>query len=89
MPNSARLSPSVPPLVKTISAARQFSNAANLLASMLHGGARLLPLLMNRRRVAELLAEVRTHRLEHLGQKRSGRVIVEVHPSHGFPILAV
>ncbi len=60
----------------------------NLLAGALDRCPRLLPLLVNRRGVAKLLEEVRTHRLKHLGQKRSGSVVVEVNPSHGLSILA-
>src|ERR1035441_1528406 len=37
----------------------------NLLARVLHGGASLLSLLMNGRRVAELLEEVGAHGLKH------------------------
>ena len=54
----------------------------NLLARVLHGGARLLSLLMNGRRVAELLEEVGAHGLKHFGKKRSGGVVVEVDPMH-------
>ena len=54
----------------------------NLLARVLHRRARLLSLLMNGRRVAELLEEVGTHGLKHFGKKRSGGVVVEVDPMH-------
>src|ERR1019366_2797505 len=54
----------------------------NLLARVLHSGARLLSLLMNGRGVAELLEEVGTHGLKHFRKKRSGGVVVEVDPMH-------
>src|ERR1700742_3559755 len=40
---------------------------------------------MDGRGVAKLLPEIRAHGLEHLGQKRSCRVIVEVNPAHRNP----
>src|ERR1039457_987331 len=46
----------------------------NLLARVLHGGARLLSLLMNGRRVAKLLEEVGTHGLKHFGDRKSTRL---------------
>ena len=55
----------------------------NLLTRVLDRGARLLSLLVDGRRVAEPLEEVRTHRLKHLGQKRRRGVVVEIDAVHG------
>ena len=63
----------------------------NLLARVLDSPARLLALLMNRRGIAKLLEEVGAHRLKYLGQKRRGRVVVEIHSAHknSCPLLVV
>src|SRR5206468_3620911 len=54
----------------------------HLLTRLLHRSARLLALLVDRGRVAELLEEIRSHRFKHVGQERAGRVVVEVDPVH-------
>src|ERR1039458_5182483 len=62
----------------------------NLLARVLHRRARLLSLLMNGRRVAELLKEVGTHGLKHFRKKRSSGVVIEVDPLHSrFSLFAL
>ena len=43
---------------------------------------RLLPMMMDGRRVAEMLAKVGPHGLENFRQNRSRRVIVEINPPH-------
>jgi hypothetical protein len=53
-----------------------------LFASVFNRRTGLLPLLMDRGRVAKLFYEVRAHRLEHIGQERGGRIVVEVYPAH-------
>src|SRR5580658_2753174 len=60
-------------------AVQQFGN---ILASMLHRGTRLLALLMNGRRIPELLDKMRPHRLKHFRQERSCGVVVEIHAMH-------
>ena len=55
MPNSARLSPSVPPLVKTISAVRAPEQLSDAVSRLLDRSPRLLPLLVDGRGVAEAL----------------------------------
>ena len=81
-PEIARLSPSVPPLVKTISDARQPSKAATDSRASLHRSPRLLPMMMDGRGIAEVLPKIWPHGLEHLGQNRGGGVIVEIDAVH-------
>src|ERR1700746_3991354 len=45
-------------------------------------GARLLPMMMDRRGIAEVFGKIRPHSFEHLRQKRCGGVIVKVDPTH-------
>ena len=52
------------------------------LAGVFDGSPRLLPMMMDGGSIAELLSEIRTHRLEHVGQQRSRGVIVEVNAVH-------
>ena len=54
----------------------------HLLASVFHSGSRLLALLVNRGRIAELLHEVRPHGVEDFRQQRAGSVVVEVYAVH-------
>jgi uncharacterized linocin/CFP29 family protein len=54
----------------------------HLLASVFHSGSRLLALLVNRRRIAELFNEVRPHGVEDFRQQRAGSVVVEVYAMH-------
>ena len=88
-PKIARLSASVPPLVKTISDARQPSKRRNRFARALDRRPRLLPMMMDGRGVAEVLAEVRPHGLENLGQNRRGGVVVEINPAHHTPSIVL
>src|SRR5689334_13901966 len=53
------------------------------LTRAFHRGSRLLPMVMDGRRVAEVLAEIWAHGLKNLGQHRRSRVIVEVNSAHG------
>ncbi len=54
----------------------------NLLAGMLDRRPRLLALPVDGRGIPKLLEVVRTHRLEHLGQKRAAGVVVEIDLTH-------
>jgi hypothetical protein len=58
--------------------------ASNRFPCALHRSPCLLSMMMDGRRVAKVLAEVRAHSLENLGQHGSGRVIVEVNPPHRY-----
>ena len=51
-------------------------------ARALNRGPRLLPMMMDGGRVAEMLAKVRPHGIHHFGEHRSSRVVVEIDPSH-------
>ena len=51
----------------------------------LHRCPRLLPMMMDGRRVAKVLREVRPHGLKNLRQHWRGRVIVEIDSAHGTP----
>ena len=53
-------------------------------ARLLHCRVGLLSVMVNRRGIPKLLAEVRLHRLENLRQHGSGRAIVEIDSSHGI-----
>src|SRR5438874_13780319 len=55
----------------------------NRFARALHGGTRFLPMMMDGRRVPEMLAEVGTHGVENLGENGGAGVIVEIDPTHG------
>ena len=48
---------------------------------------RLLPVMVDGRRVAEVLREVRPHGLENLGQHWGGGVVVEIDSAHRRPVL--
>src|SRR5207248_7838960 len=50
----------------------------NRFARPLHGGPRFLPMMMDGRRVPEMLGEVGPHGLENLGEDGRARVIVEI-----------
>ena len=54
-------------------------------ARVLDRGPRLLPMVMDGRGIAEALLEVGTHGLEHLGQNRRCRVVVEIDALHTEP----
>jgi hypothetical protein len=60
-------------------AAQQYSHR---FAGALDGSPRLLPMMVDGGRVAKVLAKVRPHGLQHLGEHRSSRVVVEIDPSH-------
>src|SRR5260370_25059981 len=44
--------------------------------------------MVDRRRVAKVVPEIRTHGIEHLRQNRRGGVIVEVNAQHAMSILS-
>ena len=52
------------------------------LARALDRRPRLLSMMVDGRRVAEVLAEVGPHGLQHLGQHGRGRVVVEIDSAH-------
>ena len=54
----------------------------NRFARAFDGGPRLLPMMMDRRRVPEMLAEVRPHGLQNFGEDGRGRVVVEIDSAH-------
>src|SRR5213594_4721723 len=54
----------------------------NRFARALHGGTRFLPMMMDGRRVPEMLAEVGPHGRENLGEDGRARVVVERYPRH-------
>ena len=56
----------------------------NAFPGMLDSGSRLLPMLMDRRRVAKALEQPRTHRLEHLGKQRRRSIRIHVDSAHSF-----
>jgi len=56
----------------------------NRFARPLHGGPRFLPMMMDGRRVPEMLGEVGPHGLENLGEDGRARVIVEIDPTHEY-----
>ena len=60
-------------------AAEQPGNAGPRL---FHCGTRVLPFLVDRRSVAELLQQKRTHSLQHLGQQRCGGIRIQVNSPH-------
>ena len=49
---------------------------------MLDGSSCLLPMMMDRRGIAEMLAEIRAHRFEHFRKGRRGSVVVEINAAH-------
>src|ERR1700722_1913764 len=53
----------------------------------LDGCPRLLPVMVDRRSVAKVLAKIRPHGVEHLRRHRSGGVVVEVNAGHHANIL--
>ena len=55
--------------------------ARDLLARRLHAIARFAAEAVDARRIAEVLAEVRQHGLEHLGVHRGGCVVIEIDPA--------
>src|SRR2546425_4727976 len=56
----------------------------NRFARALHGGPRFLPMMMDGRRVPEMLTEVGTHGVENLGENGGAGVIVEIDPTHEY-----
>ena len=56
----------------------------NRFARTFHGRPCLLPMMMDGRRVPEMLAEVGPHGLENLGEDGRARVIVEIDPTHEY-----
>src|SRR6266852_7938288 len=52
------------------------------LARALDRGPCLLSMMMNRRRVPEMLAKIRPHRLEDFRQYGRGGLLVEINPAH-------
>ena len=56
----------------------------NRFARALHSGTRFLPMMMDGRRVPEMLGEVGPHGLENLGEDGRARVIVEIDPTHEY-----
>src|ERR1022692_3592618 len=50
-------------------------------ARALDRGPRLLPMMVDGRSVPKALAKIRPHGLQHLGEHRSSRVVVEIDPS--------
>src|SRR5207302_8981203 len=57
----------------------------NRLPCALHGRPRFLPVMVDRRGIPEMLAEVGLHGLKNLGQHGRGRVVVEIDSLHGSP----
>jgi len=51
-------------------------------ARLFHRRTRVLPIMVDRRRIAELLEIERAHRLKHFRQDRSGGIVVEVNAAH-------
>src|SRR5271169_3876286 len=51
---------------------------------MLHRRPRLLPVMMDGRRIAEALGKVRSHSLQDLREHRGSSVIVEINPPHTY-----
>ena len=78
-PRIARLSASVPPLVKMISCGRAPIRSANRAARDVEPGLRRLSERVYARRVAELAAQDRDGGLEHRRLERRRRIVVEVH----------
>src|SRR6476646_5448526 len=58
--------------------------SGNGLARALHRHSRLLSMMMERRRVPEMLPEVSLHGLKDRGQHGSGGVVVEIDMAHGY-----
>src|SRR5690242_19564164 len=54
----------------------------NRFARPLHGGPPFLPMMMDGRRVSEMLAEVGPHGLENFGEDGGAGVIVEIDSTH-------
>src|SRR5437870_12768726 len=54
----------------------------NRFALPLHGGPRFLPMMMDGRRVPEMLTEVAPHGLENFGENEGAGVIVEIDAAH-------
>ena len=82
MPASARLSPSVPPLVKMTSAGPASQQARHLLPRALNGSPGPLAMEVYRRRVAELLGKPWPHGREHLRRKGGGGIGIHVDAIH-------
>ncbi len=57
------------------------------LARPFHRRPRLLPVVVNGRGIAKMLAEIRPHGFQHLGQHGGGRVIVEIDALHHLLLL--
>jgi hypothetical protein len=77
-PRIARLFASVPPDVNTISSGVAAEERGDLLARAIDGASRARAVDVPARRVAEVLAQVRQHRVDDLGQERRRRVVIEV-----------
>src|SRR3954469_946760 len=54
---------------------------------LFHRRPRVLAIMVNRRRIAELLQVKRPHRLKHLRQDRGGGIVIEVNAAHGSILL--
>jgi hypothetical protein len=70
-PKRARLSPSVPPLVKTIFGAIAVEQGGDVAAGLLDRGARPAAVVVDRRGVAGVLEQVRAHGLEDLRRREA------------------
>ena len=81
-PRIAKLSDSVPPLVKMTSDGSAPMSAATALLRAVEGGLRLLAVVMNTRRIAEKIPERARHGLGGGRIHRSRGVVIEV-DAHG------
>ena len=81
-PRMARLSASVPPLVKTISAADGVDEGGHLAARRFQPLLRALSEMVDAGRVTIHLSEARHHRLENFRSDGSGGVVIEVEMLH-------
>jgi hypothetical protein len=82
LPNTAMLSASVPPLVKTISPGAQFSSGHHA-PRLLDAARGLAPEGVDGAGVAVVLAHIGQHGLDHLGVQLRGGGVVEVDAFHG------
>ena len=81
-PRMARLSASVPPLVKTISAADGVDQGGHLAARRFQTLLRALSEMVDAGRVTIHLTETRHHRLENFRSDGCGGVVVEIEMLH-------
>ena len=81
-PSMARLSASVPPLVKTISAADGVDEGRYLAARGFQPLLRALSEMVDAGRVTIHLSETRHHRLENFRSDGCGGVVIEVEMLH-------